>query len=741
MIAATVADSEPEPDIEGFNPPSNNYHNKDQPNTSQQQRRQSQDLSNSQEQKIINQDALPNSTRSNRASINNNDTSNINNGGEGGVEGKGILKQSQPSNATRTSSFARTLLKPRSNRGHSRMPSITITGADKNENETLAEKGRVHDLINAESDDRNEFNPPARSNSAPNLGGRSRLAPLKSLSVSIPLPPKRGPPEGEDTPIKKTFIEPTWKQSFRNTIKAQPFLVAMPVLLPISWALHFTHQDPVAVFVTSLIAIVPLAGGLGFATEELAHRVGEAWGGLLNASFGNAVELLIAILALVKGDIDIVQASMVGSILSNVLLVLGMSYFAGGLRFHEQLYTIIGAQMHISLLGLSLLAIVLPAAYHVAYPNVRNVISDTRSGLQPEGEELSNLLQMSRGLSFILLAVYGMFLTFQLYTHAYLFRVQKDKVVHPLPGPAPHHEHVFPRPHWVSSIADSSSSSSSSSSGSSIRSGRSGHTSAFKRFRRFSVSSPKNKKQARDGGEADTEDNIGAGHTEAAFHGGEKTLSPVETRQSPTATAISPVTTRNDTNDSSLHPHGDSDRDVEAASMSSSNNVIVDDDGTVHVQPKVKFWYAMAMLCVVTGLAGFTAECLVDSIDGLTETGNVSREFVGLILLPVIGNSVEHITAVTVSVKDKLNLSMSIAVGSSIQVSLCLLPILVLIGWAIGQPMLLFFDNFETITLVVSLLLVNFAIADGRTNYLEGFILMMAYLMIALVCWYYDPAV
>lgn len=106
---------------------------------------------------------------------------------------------------------------------------------------------------------------------------------------------------------------------------------------------------------------------------------------------------------------------------------------------------------------------------------------------------------------------------------------------------------------------------------------------------------------------------------------------------------------------------------------------------------------------------------------------------------PVIGNSVEHITAVTVSVKDKLNLSMSIAVGSSIQISLCILPILVLVGWAVGQPMMLFFDTFETITLVISVLLVNFAISDGRTNYLEGFVMMMAYVSIALVCWFYDP--
>jgi calcium/proton exchanger cax len=112
--------------------------------------------------------------------------------------------------------------------------------------------------------------------------------------------------------------------------------------------------------------------------------------------------------------------------------------------------------------------------------------------------------------------------------------------------------------------------------------------------------------------------------------------------------------------------------------------------------PKVKAVFAFGMLLAMTGLAGITAEFLIGSIDGLTQNTNVSREFVGLILLPVIGNSVEHITAVTVSVKDKLNLSMSIAVGSSIQVSLCLLPILVLLGWAIGQPMMLFFDTYET---------------------------------------------
>ncbi|KAK8845503.1 calcium/proton exchanger [Kwoniella newhampshirensis] len=621
----------------------------------------------------------------------------------------------------------KTILKPRSRPGHARYPSITITGVEDSplsheEVHTGSGGGKV------EIDHDHEITT-IRSNSEPALPTnftRNRLAPLKGLS--IPLPPKMGPPGGEEErKIKKHFDEPTWGQCFKNTIKSQPALCATPIILPIAWALHFTHQNPVAVFVTSLIGIVPLAGGLGFATEELAHRVGESWGGLLNASFGNAVELLIAILALVKGEIDIVQASMVGSILSNVLLVLGMSYFAGGLRFHEQIYTVIGAQMHISLLGISLMAIVLPAAYHYAYPSTSEIVNSTRNGaFQPEGEELANLLKMSRGLSFILLAVYGMFLTFQLYTHAYLFRIPREKVQHPLPGPAPHHEHVFPRPHWVDSIVDSSSSSSSSSA-SSIRSGRSERHSPFRRFRRFSVASRARQRSHSDVADASTTEGIQ----------GEKTYSPTTTGGSPTSPTHTTDTLRIPASGHGNHH----DTESQSSSSDSSSEVYVDEDGTVHVQPKVRFMFAMGMLCVMTGLAGLTAECLVGSIDGLTETGNVSREFVGLILLPVIGNSVEHITAVTVSVKDKLNLSMSIAVGSSIQVSLCLLPILVLIGWAIGQPMLLFFDTFETIALVISVLLVNFAISDGRTNYLEGFVMMMAYLSIALVCWFYDPAV
>lgn len=117
--------------------------------------------------------------------------------------------------------------------------------------------------------------------------------------------------------------------------------------------MDFSHQSPTVIFVCSFFAIVPLAALLGFATEELALRVGDAFGGLLNATFGNAVELIIAILALIKGELNVVRSAMLGSILSNCLLVMGGSFFAGGIRFHEQGYSVRAAQLNINLLGIS----------------------------------------------------------------------------------------------------------------------------------------------------------------------------------------------------------------------------------------------------------------------------------------------------------------------------------------------------------------------------------------------------
>jgi len=157
--------------------------------------------------------------------------------------------------------------------------------------------------------------------------------------------------------------------------------------------------------------------------------------------------------------------------------------------------------------------------------------------------------------------------------------------------------------------------------------------------------------------------------------------------------------------------------------------------------PQMSVWVTMCLLAVVTVLVAVTAEWLVDSINGLTDSGHISKEFVGVILLPIVGNAAEHVTAVTVSVKDKLNLSIGVAVGSSIQIALFVVPFIVTLGWILNKPLTLLFDPYQSIALFLSVLTVNYVVQDGKSNWLEGFILMGLYLILAVTFWYYPGSV
>jgi len=151
----------------------------------------------------------------------------------------------------------------------------------------------------------------------------------------------------------------------------------------------------------------------------------------------------------------------------------------------------------------------------------------------------------------------------------------------------------------------------------------------------------------------------------------------------------------------------------------------------------------VGLLVVVTVFVAITAEWLVDSIDGLTDSGKISKEFVGIILLPIVGNAAEHVTAVTVSIKDKLTLSLGVAVGSSIQIALFVIPFIITLGWILGKPLTLLFDPLESIVLFLSVLTVNYVVQDGKSNWLEGMVLMCLYLILAVTFWFYpgsDPS-
>lgn len=340
-----------------------------------------------------------------------------------------------------------------------------------------------------------------------------------------------------------------------------------------------------AVFTLNFFAIIPLAAVLSFATEEIAHRLGETLGGLVNATFGNAVELIVSIVALRAGEIEVVQASMLGSILSNLLLVLGMCFLLGGI-FNmrdsngvgiEQTFASGTAQTTCSMMTLASASLIIPAALYTMLNH-----SDSQ-------EKQDSILMLSRGTAVILLLLYCAYLVFVLRTHKELFE--------------------------------------------------------------------------------------------------------------PEAQAVGDVVTE---------PKED---------------------------PVLSPWSAALVLIVTTVIISYAADYMVDSIDDIAATGAMSKTFIGLILIPIVGNAAEHVTACVVAVKNKMDLAMGVAIGSSIQIALLVTPSLVLLGWAIGQPMSLHFETFETIAFALSVMVVTYTVQDGKSNYLEGAMLMGLYVIIALAFW------
>ncbi|KAJ7355949.1 Sodium/calcium exchanger protein-domain-containing protein [Mycena albidolilacea] len=220
----------------------------------------------------------------------------------------------------------------------------------------------------------------------------------------------------------KTLIaaegEPSWIASYRFFLFGS-YLNLFLLFVPLSVISHQFNWDAALRFSFSFIAIIPLAKLLGEATEQMSAKLGQTLAGLLNASFGNAVEIIVGIAALLQGELRIVQTSMLGSILSNLLLVLGCSFLAAGFKFKESNFQVTAAQASSSLMTLACITLVIPAAYQSTL--LANLASDDQSGL----------LVISRGTALLLLGVYVAYLVFQLKTHAYLFEAEEQEAEQP----------------------------------------------------------------------------------------------------------------------------------------------------------------------------------------------------------------------------------------------------------------------------------------------------------------------
>jgi Ca2+:H+ antiporter len=353
------------------------------------------------------------------------------------------------------------------------------------------------------------------------------------------------------------------------------------IFIPISVLAESLDWGSMPVFLTSGIAIIPLAIWLSTATEEIAVVAGPSIGALLNAVFGNATELIIALVALRAGLVDIVKASIAGTIISNLLLVMGLSMFLGGLRYKEQKFQPIVARVNGSTMTLAVVAILLPAT-----------VVFTASGVQA-----SAIVHLSETASVVLIMVYALTLLFSLKTHRYLYDV----------------------------------------------------------------------------GLVDLEE---------------------ELQGSP----------------------GDSSR--------------------AH-QPNLWLW--LGVLGVATLAVAFESELFVGVVEEATAGLGLTPLFTGVILLPLVGGAAEYVTAVRVAMKNNMDLSVSVAMGSSLLVALLVAPILVLVGQVIGQPMDLNFNPFEVVAVVVAVTIANLISLDGSSNWLEGILLLATYVILG-AAFYFHPA-
>ncbi|KAF8269550.1 Sodium/calcium exchanger protein-domain-containing protein [Lactarius quietus] len=455
------------------------------------------------------------------------------------------------------------------------------------------------------------------------------------------------------------------------------------------------------------------------AIQELAIRLGGSKAALLNASLGNIVELVIAATALRKCELRIVQSSLIGSMLSKLLLVLGMCFFAGGLRFAEQGFDATATQIHSSLLTVSVGAVLMPAAYHYSL----SWRTDTAAT-----DQKSAILKMSHGVSVVLVAVYCAYLLFQLWSHTYLFK-DSNRKSRLLSVRRPHLHYMR---HSQSGVKDRSGECSPEWSPGSRVPSCAVHPPPLDHRGSFASAS----EVSLMGGTA-TSTSLGYVYSRSSATPAPALGSTVKLVRDGRCT-VATLPSGEDLQSALPSQFGDS---TIAEQPTDDERGIGIEDHTIHLEasceekPQLSWTLTLSLLVIVTVLVAVAAEWLVESMDKLSHT--ISKEWIALILLPMMNCIAECITAVNVSRRDHLTLSVSVAVGSTIQTALFVIPFMVILGWILDKPLPLLFDPFESIVLYISVHVMSYVVADGKSNWLEGVILICFYINIAVSFWFY----
>jgi Ca2+:H+ antiporter len=342
------------------------------------------------------------------------------------------------------------------------------------------------------------------------------------------------------------------------------------VFAPVAVLAKVLGAPPIVIFLTSALAIIPLSAVLGGATEAVAEHTSPAVGGVLSATMGNLAELIIASVALRAGLIDLVKASITGSILGNLLLVLGIALLAGGIKFETQKFSRALAGISTTVLLIAVFGLVVPTLFHTLHPDPERVAT----------------VRMSHYVAFLLILGYLAWLVFSLGTHSHTLASEK---------------------------------------------------------------------------------------------------------------------------------HG----------------------AAVTVAPKWSSKKAVAVLIGSAAAIGVVAEVLVSATEEAVKVLHLSEFFVGLILIPIIGNAAENSSAIMMAVRNRMDLALNIAIGSSIQVALLIAPVLVLLGMVFHQPMDLAFTTMEVASIALAVGVASSVIRDAESNWLEGVFLLLAYAVLGVAFFFF----
>lgn len=357
-------------------------------------------------------------------------------------------------------------------------------------------------------------------------------------------------------------------------LKFKPSLDWLLIFVPVAIFLRFWPGgiNPTVLFVCSALGIIPVAGWIGRATEALAAHVGAGLGGLLNATFGNAAELIIGGIALSKGLTNVVKASITGSIIGNVLLVLGLSIVFGGTKYKEQRFNGTAARTFVISLSLAAIGLIIPTVFHLT-------ADSSPAGWSPLVEQ-----KLSLAIAVALFLTYFCVLGFSLRTHKYFFQGAK--------------------------------------------------------------------------------------------------------------------------------------KDVE-------------DGGTQWSRGK-----AITILLIATALIALLSEFLVGTIEKVRDSVGLTEVFVGVIVVAIVGNAAEHSTAILMAMKNKMDLTIGIAIGSSLQIALFVAPLLIFLSYFFGRPMNLEFTMPEVVAVVASVYILFQISGDGETNWIEGIQLLSVYVILGILFFY-----